>query len=103
MTAANVTPIRPRKADAKPAKRRKGKRPAAWPSRCNWPTPEPLRPIPWGKPDRILGFMVCRSVERSMPATPWQWEARRAYLPAFLGWIIVAALLAALLAGASRV
>lgn len=38
-----------------------------------------LAPIAWGKPDRIAGRMVCESIERTMPHTPWRWERRHGF------------------------
>jgi len=57
-----------------------------------------LHPIPWGKPDRKLAMAVCWEVERAMPCTLWTW-APRAYVPRWVGWLAVALLVLAVLAG----
>lgn len=76
-----------------PKRRKRGQ----WPARGDWPQPEPLRCIAWGRPDRALAAFVCRSLERTMPAAPWAWHKPRMHLPAALGWFIVAVICAATL------
>ena len=55
-----------------------------------------LAPIAWGKPDRIAGRMVCESIERTMPHTPWRWERPHGWThgAACAGaWLLIAFLL----------
>lgn len=69
-----------------------------------WPAPAALRPVEWGKPDPILAAMVCRSLDRTMPATPWEWRPSRggwlhSRAGAAVGWLIVASVALGTLAG----
>jgi len=70
-----------------------------WPWASNWPTPEPLRSPDFGKRDPLLAAFVCESLRRTMPTTEWTWRKPRRHIPAFVGWIVVALIAWALLAG----
>lgn len=92
--------VEPVAAPAPIRKRRRARKPRA----PRWPAPAALRPIEWGQPDPVLAAMVCRSLDRAMPATPWEWSApRTAWLHSragtFLGWAAVIVLILGTLAG----
>lgn len=81
-----------------PKRKRRGK--PQWPTTGEWPTPAPLRPVQWGKPDPALGALVCRNLEHTMPPEVlWTWRARKAHIPGIVGWLVLAGIIAATVAG----
>lgn len=63
-----------------------------------------LAVIPWGKPDRVAGRMVCESIERTMPHAPWRWERKHAgwHVAHGCAWCLVAVVALTVLAVLGR-
>lgn len=96
-----VVPPTAQEAEGAPARRRRRYRKPGARRVPRWPAPPALQPVPWGKPDEILGRALCAYLAATMPGPRWHYTSEHP-ARAVGGWIALAFVALAILAGASR-